>query len=258
VAAEKPEKKAPVEKEAREIIVIPQVSIYEAINAVMQEVGSVAKSKENKEQKFIYRGIEQVQNAVHGPMSRNGVVCSQHAVQVLSESVTETKSGGSMFRCRLMITYRFYGPQKDFIECTFAGEGSDTADKALNKAQSYALKVCLLTTFMIGTEGGMADGDASSPGFEPEADELEFGWGPKKVDGKVPQGGWYNPGKPESANEDKLLTDARKSGSPKAYKAAVKQLSDKFAIQGAHKDAMRTAYADLIAAEKAKNTPPAQ
>ena len=38
-------------------------NIYAAINAVMQEVGAVGKNKQNKEQKYVYRGIDDVMTA---------------------------------------------------------------------------------------------------------------------------------------------------------------------------------------------------
>ena len=40
-------------------------NIYETINAVMADVGAIGKEKRNQQQGFMYRGIDDVMNALN-------------------------------------------------------------------------------------------------------------------------------------------------------------------------------------------------
>ena len=40
-------------------------NIYETINAVMAEIGAVGKNSRNEQQRFMYRGIDAVMNAIN-------------------------------------------------------------------------------------------------------------------------------------------------------------------------------------------------
>ena len=40
-------------------------NIYESIHAVMEEVGAIGKQKRNAQQGFLYRGIDDVMNALN-------------------------------------------------------------------------------------------------------------------------------------------------------------------------------------------------
>lgn len=135
-------------------------TVVEALNAVMAEVGAVGKDKRNAQQGFNFRGIDDVQNALHGPLARHGVLVVPEVVERLAET-RKTRQGGDMNVVHLHVRFTFHGPAGDSIGGSAWGEAQDSADKATGKAHSMALKTFLLEAFQIPTED-LADADATS------------------------------------------------------------------------------------------------
>jgi hypothetical protein len=52
----------------------------------------------------------------------------------------------------VQVTFFFYGPMGDHIECTTPGEGFDFGDKATSKAMSVACRTALLQTLCLPTD----------------------------------------------------------------------------------------------------------
>jgi hypothetical protein len=144
-----------------------KATIFEALAAVMADVSSIGKNSRNQQQNYNFRGIDDVQNALHGPFSKHGVVILPDVVERLSET-RETKSGGVMNVVHLHVAFTFYGPAGDSIRATVWGEAQDSADKATNKAMSAALKYALLQVFMIPTQD-QQDADAVTVEAAPRA-----------------------------------------------------------------------------------------
>ena len=134
--------------------------IYEAINNVMSEIGAIGKDQKNKQQGFMYRGIDDVMNALQPALIKNKVFI---APEVLNEDREErtTKNGTLLFYTRLTIMYKFYTTDGSFIETKVIGEAMDSGDKATNKAMSIAYKYACFQVFCIPTEE-MQDPDADS------------------------------------------------------------------------------------------------
>lgn len=132
--------------------------IYEAISNVMAEIGAIGKDKKNQQQGFMYRGIDDVMNALQPALVKNKVFI---APEVVSENREErqTQKGGVMFSVRLEISYRFYTIDGSFIETKVIGEAMDSGDKATNKAMSIGYKYACFQVFCIPTEE-MLDPDA--------------------------------------------------------------------------------------------------
>jgi hypothetical protein len=135
--------------------------IYESMQRVMAEVGAIEKGKQNKEQGFRFRGIDDVYNALHLAMAKHGVFTTSEVVAIWDAERT-TKSGSVMMSRRVHLRYTFWAPDGSFVLSEGIGEAMDTGDKATNKCFSAAHKYVLLQAFCIGTED-MADGDAESP-----------------------------------------------------------------------------------------------
>ncbi|MFE5851982.1 ERF family protein [Streptomyces sp. NPDC056500] len=138
--------------------------VFGAINAVMRGVAPVAKDQENTQQRYKFRGIDDVMNAMAGPMR-------EHGVFLLPELVEHTAKprGDKMTHVVIRMRYHIYGPAGDCLIATVPGEASDFADKATNKAQSAALKYLLFTVFMIPVDGrSIDDGDRHHPEPTPE------------------------------------------------------------------------------------------
>jgi hypothetical protein len=135
--------------------------IYESMQRVMAEVGAIEKLKQNKEQGFRFRGIDDVYNALHLAMAKHGVFTTSEVVAIYDAERT-TKSGSVMMARRVHLRYTFWAPDGSFVLSEGIGEAMDTGDKATNKCFSAAHKYVLLQAFCIGTED-IAEADAESP-----------------------------------------------------------------------------------------------
>jgi hypothetical protein len=135
--------------------------IYESMQRVMDEVGSIEKGKQNKEQGFRFRGIDDVYNALHLAMAKHGVFTTSEVVAIYDAERT-TKSGSVMMSRRVHLRYTFWASDGSFVLSEGIGEAMDTGDKATNKCYSAAHKYVLLQAFCIGTED-IAEADAESP-----------------------------------------------------------------------------------------------
>lgn len=136
--------------------------IHEAITAIMAEVGSVGKTRENKSQGYKFRGIADVTLACQPIMAKHGVHVTPHAV--LHEEVSERKTakGSEMLHVRQRIEFRFYHADGSYFPCVTTGEAMDTGDKTSNKCMSAALKYALTQTFCIPEDDPEADTEHAS------------------------------------------------------------------------------------------------
>lgn len=132
--------------------------IYEAISNVMAEIGAIGKEKRNQQQGFMYRGIDDVMNALQPALVKNKVFIVPEVVNENREERTN-KNGTLLFYTRLEILYKFYTTDGSFIETKVIGEAMDSGDKATNKAMSIAYKYACFQVFCIPTEE-MQDPDA--------------------------------------------------------------------------------------------------
>lgn len=139
--------------------------IYESISNVMAEIGAIGKNKQNEQQKFMYRGIDDVMNALQPALVKHKVFI---VPEVTSEERSERnsikeyqgqKKESLLLYTRLGITYKFFAEDGSFIEAKVIGEAMDSGDKATNKAMSIAYKYACFQVFCIPTEE-MIDPDA--------------------------------------------------------------------------------------------------
>lgn len=135
------------------------MQIYQAINNIMQEVPAISKDKENKQQGFKYRSIEEIMNVLNPILAKNKVML---VPQLLETARTEktTKNGSVMYFTICKIKYIFYAEDGSYVEAITEGEGMDSGDKSTSKAQTMALKTALSQVFCIPTE---EDPDGSAP-----------------------------------------------------------------------------------------------
>lgn len=138
--------------------------VYVAINEVTAAISrdGIAKGRANTQQGYNFRGIDDVYNALSGPLSSAKLLMLP---RVLDRTVTErvTKSGAVMSYVVLDVEFDFVSAldgSKHTIRTM--GEAMDSADKATNKAMSAAMKYACLMAFQIPTEGDN-DADAHHP-----------------------------------------------------------------------------------------------
>lgn len=138
--------------------------VYRAITLVRAALAKegIAKSRENKDQKFHFRGIDDVYNTVSRLLAEYQL-CIMPSFSERAVDVRTTKSGSSMFNVTVRGAFAFVSSVDGSSHTVVTyGEAQDTADKATNKAMSAAMKYALMETFTIPTEGDN-DADGSSP-----------------------------------------------------------------------------------------------
>lgn len=142
------------------------MNIFEAINNVMADIGSVGKNQKNATQGFMYRGIDAVMNAINPALVKNKVFVVPTVLEQTREERT-TNKGGLLIYSICKIKFTFYAEDGSSVEAITIGEGMDSGDKATNKAMSIAFKYACFQVFCIPTEE-MADPDAESHEVAPK------------------------------------------------------------------------------------------
>ncbi|MFE9450661.1 ERF family protein [Streptomyces sp. NPDC006739] len=231
--------------------------VFAAIAAVMRDVMPVAKDKENQQQRYKFRGVDDAMSAMAGPMRAHGLfilpsIAAHHA----------ERRGEKMTHVNITMRYHVYGPAGDCLTAEVPGEASDFADKATNKAQSAALKYLLFTLFMIPVDGrSIDDGDRDHP-VEPPAEHRaerqqrnqqraqqrqQRGQQPRRSNRAEP-GPWENQGPQQgdglSPQARQLLAAAQAATSPEVFA----EVRDRAAKSGAPAEFL--ARLDRIDAEK--------
>lgn len=126
--------------------------IYTAISKVMEEVGAIGKNKKNIQGSgFMYRGIDDVMNALNPAMIKNKVFVAPEILEQIREE-RQTQKGGNLIYSILKIKYTFYTDDGSSVSASVIGEAFDSGDKATNKAMSIAFKYACFQVFCIPTE----------------------------------------------------------------------------------------------------------
>lgn len=126
-------------------------TIYQALSAAMRDVGAVRKDQVNSHQRFNFRGVDAVVNAVSPAFREHGIIVAP-MLQSKELKETRTAKGAVMANVYVTVTYRFHGPAGDFIDATVAAESFDSGDKATAKAMSVAFRTALLQTLALPTD----------------------------------------------------------------------------------------------------------
>lgn len=146
---------------------MPEGKIYQAIPAIMHDLSAIKKEKKAGDGKFgyMFRGIDDVMNALHPLLSAHGVFVTPEVLeQERTERVVEGYNGQkkTTLWSVLKIRFTFHADDGSSVSCTTIGEGMDNGDKASNKAMSIAMKYAMFQVFCIPTEE-MEDPDATLP-----------------------------------------------------------------------------------------------
>lgn len=137
------------------------VFVHEALAAVMDDVKAVAKSERNDSQRFNFRGIDSVVNAVGPALRKHGVVVLPNVLDHHYDTIT-SRGGSLMGHVIVTVRYDFVGPAGDTLGCTVVGEAMDVGDKATPKAMSVAFRIALLQALTLPTD----EPDPDSESFE--------------------------------------------------------------------------------------------
>lgn len=135
--------------------------IYKAIAAVLSDVGAVGKDGQNAFDKYRYRSIDAVMNAMHPAMAKYGVFVMPEVLEQSREE-RESRNGGVLIYSIIKVRYTFYAEDGSSLTATVIGEGMDKGDKSVNKAMSAAFKYALFQVFCIPTDE-FSDSEDESP-----------------------------------------------------------------------------------------------
>lgn len=130
----------------------PNVKLINAkMNSLMGDIDAIKKDQTNEQQKFKYRGIDDLYNALHGLFAKHGIFCT---TEVLGQERQErtTRSGGVLAFTKLHLRYHFHAEDGTSIATEVIGEGMDSGDKSSNKAMAVGHKYALLQAFLIPTD----------------------------------------------------------------------------------------------------------
>lgn len=136
--------------------------IYEAISNVMKDIGAVGKNNTNTFDRYKFRGIDDVMNALSPAMVKNHVFVTPEVLESIREERSSKDGKTNMMYSILKIKYTFYTDDGSSVEAVVIGEAMDRSDKSTNKAMSAAFKYACFQTFCIPTEE-MQDADSESP-----------------------------------------------------------------------------------------------
>lgn len=150
-------------------------NVIKALSAVMADVGAVKKGDFNEGQRFNFRGIDSVVNAVSPALRKHGVIVTP-TVQTVDYSTVEVgRNRTPMGHVRVVVEYKFTHESGGAITATVPGEAMDSGDKATAKAMSVAFRTALLQALCLPTD----EPDPDSHSYEraavlPEMDRDTF------------------------------------------------------------------------------------
>lgn len=140
-----------------------RLTVHQALSKVMGDVQAVKKDSKNQAQRFNFRGIDAVMNAVGPALRKYGVTILPEDVEVHRSNGT-TASGKQTAEVVVKVTYRIYGPAGDSIHGKVAAEAMDFGDKAIAKAMSVAYRTFLLQALTIPTDEPDPDSESYERG----------------------------------------------------------------------------------------------
>ena len=129
--------------------------IYDAIGKMTAALAKegIAKDRQNTDQKYKFRGIDDVRNAVASLQDECNLIIVPKMVS-RTEIESKTKSGGFALRVIVKIDFHFLSRvDGSEIIVPMENEAVDYSDKATNKAISQAYKAACINVFNIPTEG---------------------------------------------------------------------------------------------------------
>lgn len=152
-------------QQAPSTLPVPQVTaphVYVAIGRVIHDLSElgIQKGRENKQQGFAFRGIDDVYNVLSSLLARHHLCILPRVVKHKS---TEGKTSSGKTTNYIVVEVEY-----DFIStidgskhtASMVGEAADTGDKGTNKATSMAYKQMAFEAFCIPLEANPEDRDA--------------------------------------------------------------------------------------------------
>jgi len=158
--------------------------IYSIMPKIMAEVFPIGKDSINVQQKYKFRGIDQVYNYMQPIFAKNGIFMRCEILED-KRSERQSKSGGILTFAQLRMRYYFVAKDGSSIWTDAIGEGADISDKAVAKAMSIAQKYAILQTFCIPTDDAKdPENESHQVNGKPQKIESETGFEGAVYDGE--------------------------------------------------------------------------
>jgi hypothetical protein len=125
-------------------------TIHARLGAILAELPAIGKGQWNDQQKFHFRGHDDVMNALNPLLGKHGVYVLPRVLE-RDAGTRPTRSGGMLIVVNLHVEYRFVGLAGDEVAATAWGEGTDSGDKATSKSMTMAFKSVLGQVFALAT-----------------------------------------------------------------------------------------------------------
>lgn len=139
-------------------------SVFGALASAIKLIseGGLKKNQYNEQQKYWFRGIDDVYNCLSPVLAKFGLVIVP-VVESVDLSQFTNKNGTIFTRAIAKVSYTVAVSAGSSVVTKSVGEGMDTGDKAVAKALSMAYKSMAIELFCIPIEGD-DDADKDSPG----------------------------------------------------------------------------------------------
>lgn len=149
----------------------PKENVHRKIQRAIEALGieGINKGGYNKDQKYHFRSIDQVYDALSEVLAEIGLLILPRMTSV-SRDIKVGKGGSSINVVNLEMEYRLTSvDDQSELVVVFPGEGMDWSDKATNKALSNAYKYMCFEVFCIPFEGRDPDAESPQLGKQPES-----------------------------------------------------------------------------------------
>ena len=114
--------------------------IYQSLGEVMKTVVAIDKGQKNQQQGFMFRGIDDFMNTLHGKMAESGVIIVPKELDHIQESYKSMNARGEeklQFRSRVHMQFTFTSTEDgSSVTADGWGEAADNGDKGYNKCKS--------------------------------------------------------------------------------------------------------------------------
>ncbi len=140
--------------------------IFKAISKIMADMGAVAKTQQNTQQGFKFRGIDDVYNALQKVMAKHEVFTIPRILDRKRKDVVSSR-GAKGVHALTQFKFIFYCSDGSFITAEADGEGIDYGDKVSNKCAAIAHKYALTQVFCVPYKDN-DDPDKTSHDIKPQ------------------------------------------------------------------------------------------
>lgn len=137
------------------------LTIYQAMAKILADVDHIGKDRKadmGNAGKYNFRGIDDIYNTLHSSFAKYKVfiipeiIDSKIEVQEKEKTYNGVVNKSYTYSAILTVKFTFVSEDGSSISAIGIGHALDQSDKSTNKAQSSALKYCLMQTFLIPTE----------------------------------------------------------------------------------------------------------